>query len=195
MAEGEITEEDIRKMSPEQLAELQKQNCLFCHLSANKIPSKKVYEDDICFAILDINPGTKGHMLLLPKEHYMMLPQTPEAVIKHLAAVAKKLSRAALVALKAEGTNIFIANGAVAGQKAPHVIIHIIPRYPDDHVTAFDLPEKEIRPEDLANTQKIIAKALGTTVTEPVKQEESKQVEKKTELEEIDLKGIKEIIK
>ncbi|MBU0461615.1 MAG: HIT domain-containing protein [Nanoarchaeota archaeon] len=59
----ELTEEDLKNMSPEELRELQKQNCVFCHIAAGKVPAKKVYEDDRCLAILDINPANAGHVL------------------------------------------------------------------------------------------------------------------------------------
>ena len=64
----ELTEEDIKKMSPEEIAELQKKNCIFCHLVSGRVPSKKVFEDDKVLAILDIYPAIPGHILLFPKE-------------------------------------------------------------------------------------------------------------------------------
>ena len=57
---SQVTEEELQKMSPEQIAELQKQNCIFCKIIAGEIPSKKVYEDDNFIGILDINPATQG---------------------------------------------------------------------------------------------------------------------------------------
>ena len=177
----ELTEEDIKNMSPEQISELQKQNCVFCHIISGKIPSYKVYEDEHCIAILDINPASKGHMLLIPKEHYLILPQVPENTLKHLAKVAKLLSLTAIKGLGAEGTNIFIANGAVAGQRAPHFIIHIIPRKENDSINCFELPEREIRKEDIDNIQKALANRFGVKVEEK-------------ELEEIDLKQLKTML-
>jgi histidine triad (HIT) family protein len=169
----QLTEEDIKNMSPEQIAELQKQNCIFCHIASGKIPAKKVYEDDKCFAILDINPGSRGHMLLIPKEHYVVMPQAPEDVVKHLGRVSKLLSKAALRALGAEGTNIFVANGAIAGQRAPHLIVHIIPRKENDGINVFDLPEKSMPEDNLKKIQSVLAQRLGMRVSEPeIKKEE-----------------------
>lgn len=176
----QLTEEDLKNMSPEQLAELQKQNCLFCHLGSGKVQSKKIYEDEICFAVLDINPASRGHILLMPKEHYAILPQAPENAVNHLAKTAKMLSRAAIAGLGAEGTNIFIASGAVAGQKAPHLIMHIISRFHDDGITCFELPENNA--EGLEEIQEILAKELGTVL-------------KKTEPEEVSLKEIEKALK
>src|SRR3989338_3526599 len=88
----QLTEEDLKKMSPEEIAALQKQNCVFCHIINGKVPSKKIYEDKEVIAILDIYPATRGHVLLLPKEHYSIMPQVPENTIKHMGMVAKAIS-------------------------------------------------------------------------------------------------------
>ena len=125
-------EEKIKNMSPEELQELQKQQCIFCQIVTGKIPSKKVYEDSICLAILDINPATKGHILLLPKEHYAIMPQVPEKILGHLSIVAKHVSQVVLKILRTDGTTVFIANGAAAGQRAQHFMIHLIPRRSGD---------------------------------------------------------------
>ena len=142
----QVTEEDLKNMSPEQIAELQKQNCIFCQIVQGKVSSKKIYEDDKCMAILDINPANPGHILLLTKEHYQVMPQVPDETISHLFSMVKFLSQATLKGIKAEGTNIVIANGMAAGQKAPHFMIHIIPRKEGDGLD-FELKKTQI-PED-----------------------------------------------
>ncbi|MEK6900129.1 MAG: HIT domain-containing protein [Nanoarchaeota archaeon] len=121
-------QEKLKNMSPEQLKELQKQQCIFCQIVLGKIPSKNIYEDARCIAILDINPAVKGHILLLPKEHYGILPQLPEELLAHLFIVAKNLSQVILKTFRADGTNLFIANGQAAGQRAQHIMIHLLPR-------------------------------------------------------------------
>ncbi len=133
-------EEKIKNMSPEQLAELQKQQCIFCQIIAGKIPSKKLHEDDKSLAILDINPAAKGHILLMPKQHYAIMPQMPDDIITHLFTTAQTLSQLQLRALKATGTNLFVANGTEAGQRAQHFLLHIIPRKEAD--TLLNVEEK-----------------------------------------------------
>lgn len=135
-------EEKIKNMGPEELREFQKQQCIFCQIIAGKIPSKKVYGDEKCLAVMDINPASIGHVLLMPKEHYTIMPQIPEEVIGHMFMVSKHLSQAMLRKLKVEGTNIFVANGLVAGQKAQHFMIHVIPRREGDGILSF--PEHSI---------------------------------------------------
>lgn len=144
----EITKEQLANLSPEQVLELQKQNCVFCHIISGKVPSQRVYEDDRCLAVLDINPASKGHVLLLPKQHYSIMPQIPESEIKHLFVITKQISNMILRTLKVQGTTIFIANGAVAGQRAPHFMIHIIPRTDGDDV-GLVIPENKVKEKEL----------------------------------------------
>jgi histidine triad (HIT) family protein len=147
-------EEKLKKMSPEELMEFQKQQCIFCQLISGKIPSKKIFEDDTCIVILDINPATKGHLLLIPKEHYAIMPQIPEKEIKHLFTIAKKMSQLLLKALKVSGTSVFIANGLVAGQKAQHFMIHIIPRKDGDGI--FNIEERLIDNEMIEKVASLV---------------------------------------
>ena len=133
-------------ITPEQIEETKK-NCIFCHIINGKVPSRRIYEDDKVLAILDINPANQGHVLLLPKEHYMIMPQIPDDILGHIFKISKYISNAILRAFKAKGTNIFIANGAVAGQKAPHFMVHIIPRFENDNIKCFELHKKTLKDE------------------------------------------------
>lgn len=150
----EMTPEQLQQMSPEQIKDYQKQNCIFCHIIAGKVSSKKVYEDDVCITIMDINPANPGHVLIIPKEHYVIMPQVPEYEIRHLAMVTKAISNALLRALKAQGTNVFIANGMAAGQKAQHFMVHLVPRKDNDGLTNFTIPEKKMTSEQIADVLK-----------------------------------------
>src|SRR3989344_2466237 len=101
--EKQLTEEDIMNMSPEEIKELQRKNCIFCHIIAGRVQSKKIFEDDQTIAILDINPANPGHILLMPKEHYTIMPHMPENEIAHIFMVSKALSNAMLRALEVQG--------------------------------------------------------------------------------------------
>ena len=146
-AQRKELEEKLKNMSPEELKEFQKQQCIFCQIVSGKVPSKKVYEDETCLAILDINPAAKGHILLLPKDHHAIMPQIPDQVLGHLFSIAKKLSQAMLKGMKVSGTNLFVANGLPAGQRAQHFILHIIPRKEGDDLLPLSekLVDKEMR--------------------------------------------------
>jgi len=186
-------EEKLKNMSPEEIAQLQKQQCIFCQIIQGKVPAKKVYEDDICVAVLDINPAIKGHLLLLPKEHFAIMPQVPEKVIGHLFLVAREFSHSFLKVMGATGSNIWIANGPAAGQKAQHFMIHVIPRKDKDGL--LDLPDKVIEKEliekvKMAVEEKLYA-AIGVkkedvqkTLTEHAEGKEAEDDEKAGEGEE-----------
>src|SRR3989338_2325922 len=129
-------QEILATLSPEEREELTggPQQCPFCSMVAGQIQVKKVYEDDRVLAILDINPANKGHTLLMPKEHVAIMPQLSDDDIKYLSTMTKRISHATLKSLKCEGTTTFVANGLVAGQRAQHFMIHIIPRNKGDVV-------------------------------------------------------------
>lgn len=137
-------QEKLKDMSPEEIAELQKQNCPFCLMAQGKIAPKKIFEDDKCLAVLELYPANPGHVVLFPKEHYSLMAFVPEDILGHLSMVAKAISNSMLKALNVKGTNIFIASGGGAGQKFPHFIMNIIPRKEDDGLKTFDIPEKSL---------------------------------------------------
>ncbi len=150
---------DTSNMTPEQIMAEQKKNCIFCHIANGRVESKKVYEDEICTAVLDIAPAARGHVLVIPKNHYSILPQMPDDEIGHVFTVSKHLSQALLKGLGVKGTNIFVANGAVAGQKTPHFLFHVIPRQEKDNLN-FTLPRNGVNPEDQKKIQKMLLEKL-----------------------------------
>lgn len=145
MAEEQLSQEEIQKR-----IEMMKENCIFCKIVKEEIPSKKVFEDDICLAILDINPATKGHLLLMPKEHYMMMPMVPDEVIGHLGVISKLLSDLLKKTFFAKDVSVFVANGAAAGQQSQHFMMHVIPRYKDDNLN-FNLEGSKLSEQELNN--------------------------------------------
>lgn len=144
-AQQKELEEKLRNMSSEELQDYQKQQCIFCQIISGKIPAHKVYEDKTALAILDIYPARLGHVLVVPKEHYGVLPQVPAQEIAHLFTLAKQISHAQLRGLRVEGTSIFVANGVVAGQKSAHFVVHVIPRATGDEL--LEILPKKLDPE------------------------------------------------
>jgi len=138
--------------------------CIFCQMCMGRASSFKIYEDAQCMAILDIRPANPGHLLVMPKEHYSILPQVPTPLIDHLFLIVQKLSKVAIQSLGARGTNIIIANGLAAGQRAQHVMVHVIPRAEHDGVS-FMIPQKDHSEDDLrsmhVSLKKKIAALLG----------------------------------
>jgi histidine triad (HIT) family protein len=179
-------EEKLKNMSPEEILNLQKQQCIFCQIIGGKVPSKKIYEDDKCVAILDINPATKGHILLLPKEHYAIMPQIPDEELSYLFLATKSISQIMLKTLHAPGTNIFIANGLAAGQRAQHFMIHIIPRREGDGL--FKVEEKIIDKKAIQNVKTAVEnklnELLGVSKKVVTVEEKEEQEQEKEEVEE-----------
>lgn len=155
---GEV--EEGAGMSQPELEELQRKNCVFCHIASGKVPARKVYEDDECVAVLDINPANQGHTLLMPKEHYTVMFQVPEELLGHIFIIAKGLSQAGLKAFQSKGTTIFAANGVAAGQRAPHFMLHIIPRTAGDGVGLY-IPARAFPEKEAAQVAAALSKILG----------------------------------
>jgi histidine triad (HIT) family protein len=108
------------------------QDCLFCKIISGKIPSNKIYEDNDVFAFLDIYPASEGHTLVAPKRHVSSFTDMTSEDVASLFEASRKITTAVEKAFSAEGSNIGINNGKVAGQEVPHVHVHIIPRKKGD---------------------------------------------------------------
>jgi histidine triad (HIT) family protein len=108
--------------------EQQKTNCPFCKIIKGEIPSKKVFESSEIIAILDINPAITGHVLVMPKEHYPIMPLIPPETLSDLFLTVTRIADIEKFLFLTQGTTIFIANGAVAGQQSSHFMVHILPR-------------------------------------------------------------------
>ncbi len=107
-------------------------NCIFCKIANGEIPSKTLYEDDKFRVILDLGPASKGHALILPKEHYADLYELPEETAGEVMKLAKKMATQMTQRLGCEGFNLVQNNGELAGQTVFHFHMHLIPRYRDD---------------------------------------------------------------
>ena len=145
----------MTELSPEQQAQLeeQKKQCIFCKIVSGEMESKQVYKDDLMMGILDINPCVPGHTLLLPKEHYPIMPFLPPKLFKHMFGLMPKLIGALKKAMISTGANVFIANGGVAGQQSPHFLVHLLPRETGDGIDNYALDEK--KPLDDAKLKEI----------------------------------------
>lgn len=113
---------------------MREETCIFCKIAAGDIPSATIYEDEDFRVILDIEPASKGHALILPKEHYANLYELPEELAAKALVVAKKVITKMTGILNCDGYNVLQNNGEVAGQTVFHYHMHLIPRYENDDV-------------------------------------------------------------
>lgn len=104
-------------------------DCIFCKIANGVIPAAALYEDDDFKVILDAGPASKGHALILPKQHYQDLCELDEAVGTRVLGLAAKLGKAMKSGLGCAGFNLVQNNGEAAGQTVKHFHMHIIPRY------------------------------------------------------------------
>ena len=110
------------------------ENCIFCKIANGEIPAATLYEDEDFRVILDLGPASKGHALILPKEHYANIYEIPEELAGKAMILAKKMANVLTRALKCDGFNIVQNNGEPAGQTVFHFHMHLIPRYEGDEV-------------------------------------------------------------
>ena len=102
-------------------------DCLFCKIMNGDIPSKKVYEDDLVFVIMDINPSVNGHMLVIPKKHYTDFTLLDNDILNHINEVCKNLTNIIFNKLGANGVRLIVNYGAY--QEVKHYHLHLIPSY------------------------------------------------------------------
>lgn len=108
-------------------------DCPFCNIVAGDLPGSFVYQDEICSAIMDIQPINDGHLLVMPNEHIADLTSIPPEMASHIFLIAQKLALAVRQSgVQCEGINLFLADGKAAMQEVPHFHLHIIPRFQDD---------------------------------------------------------------
>jgi len=107
-------------------------DCVFCKILEGEIPSRTVYEDELIKVIMNINPATNGHLLVIPKEHMIDIKDTKDEIIMHsIKVIREKLFPLLKERLNCEG--LTIAQNNELGQEIKHYHIHLIPRYPNDN--------------------------------------------------------------
>jgi histidine triad (HIT) family protein len=111
-----------------------KDDCIFCKLANGVIPTNSLYEDDVVRVIFDASPASKGHVLIIPKQHFDNVYSLDDDTAAHIFQVAVKVAGTLKDVLNLEGLNIVQNNGEIAGQTVFHFHMHIIPRYKGDTV-------------------------------------------------------------
>lgn len=135
---------------------MRKDDCIFCKIANGEIPSKTIYEDGDFRVFLDLAPATKGHALIVPKEHAANLYELPDEVASKALVLAKKLGTQMKERLGCDGLNLVQNNGEVAGQTVMHFHLHLIPRYDNDGQTIAWTPGESTQ-EGLEEIRKQIA--------------------------------------
>ena len=108
------------------------EDCIFCKIAKGEIDSVKIWEDEKILAFLDVNPLTKGHSLIIPKNHFENVFDIEPEILKEIIVLAKNLAGQVKNNLGAEGVNLINASGRAAEQSVFHFHLHIVPRYEND---------------------------------------------------------------
>jgi len=130
-------------------------DCIFCKIIDGEIPAVRVLDEELVVAFMDINPSSKGHMLVVPKNHAENIFEIPESDLTALIKAVKRCAKAAKEALNAEGITILQLNGKASDQIVPHFHIHIIPRWEND---GLSVSTWEMKPGDMEQIQDIAKK-------------------------------------
>jgi histidine triad (HIT) family protein len=130
-------------------------DCLFCKIVAGEIPSTRVYEDERTIAFMDINPATRGHLLVIPREHATDLLGIAGEDLAACAATARKMATRVTERLSADGVNLLNSCGSLAWQTVFHFHLHVIPRYHGDPLRLPWTPEPGDRDEIAATAREL----------------------------------------
>ena len=136
-------------------------DCIFCKLANGEIPTATLLEDDDFRVILDAGPASKGHSLILPKQHYPDIFSMPDELLAKAAVLAKKTAAALRDATGCDGLNIVQNNGSEAGQSVFHFHIHLIPRYAGSRPIVANWTPGTLKEEDIKELQEKFADAVS----------------------------------
>ena len=126
---------------------MKKEDCIFCKIAHHEIPSSIIYEDDDVISFLDISQTTKGHALVIPKEHFDNFLTVDKETMHKVMDVAQRIGQADIAVLGAKGVNILTNVNKEAGQSVYHFHVHVIPRYAKKE--GFEITMKENNAKDL----------------------------------------------
>ncbi|RLG18419.1 HIT family protein [Nanoarchaeota archaeon] len=133
--------------------------CLFCEIAKGEVPTFKLYDDGKFIVALDVNPATYGHIIIFPKAHYQTILEMPKDEYCQLFNLARIMIRLIPEVIKVSSFNIIYSLGVDAGQRMPHVVVHVVPRYKDDKVAIGWEPLK-MSQEELRKLQNYIINTL-----------------------------------
>jgi histidine triad (HIT) family protein len=130
-------------------------DCIFCSIVAGDAPATIVDEDEHTIAFMDIHPWTRGHALVIPREHHKNLYEIDEATLCQVMTAAKRLSLKVRDTLDADGVNLLNSTERAAWQTVFHFHVHVIPRYANDPLRLPWVPAPGDRDEIAAAAQEL----------------------------------------
>lgn len=172
--------------------------CVFCAIVSGQIKSKPIYEDDVVLAVLDINPATRGHTIIIPKEHYNSIYEMPQPRYLSVLSITRAVAFALKLSTGCETVDLVYTQELRKGNRTPHAIIHAIPRYEDDTVNYVWQPtqlQENEADEMAASIKNAFQNVKNSETPEPVKQQPAeKPVPEKEEPKEEPLELKKKVV-
>ncbi len=130
--------------------------CLFCKINTNEIPAYTLYEDNVVRVIMDAFPNTKGHCLIITKDHFSDIYTTPNEILNHMTKIFKEISPTIQKVLKADGITMYENYGL--HQEIKHIHLHLLPVYKNQSGLEF---LKQGKQKDVEKTYKLIKNELS----------------------------------
>ena len=164
-------------------------DCPFCNIISGKIPTIKLYEDNLFMASHDINPGNKGHTIIFSKSHKTSLMDLSNSERNHLIHIATQMMSQIKKVTGCGGINMIYSLGELAGQRTDHFILHLIPRFKDDKVFVQWEPKK-LEDNDVKEIQEKLTQAFSSVKPPAIQIEKKEEVikkDKKPKIEEADI--------
>jgi len=131
--------------------------CIFCKIIAGEIPCQRLGENTDFLCFLDIKPVNEGHALIIPKRHFRDITEFPAELDRGYFAFVQEMARKIIPAVKADGFNLSMNNGAAAGQLVFHQHTHLIPRFAGDNLSTW--PHRHVTGDDLERAKNKILKS------------------------------------
>ena len=178
---------------------MEETQCIFCQISSGAVKSNIVYQDQNAIGILDINPATTGHVILIPRAHYNSLYEMPPALSLGLLSIARVIGYSLLISMGATNVDLIYSQELRSGNFTPHALIHIIPRYTNDNVNYAWQP-KQLSEEEIVQVSQAVMGAIEKvgnaemptapepTTSAPVQKPVQQQLEPKKDEKPLELK-------
>jgi histidine triad (HIT) family protein len=170
------------------------EKCLFCEILKGTIPSLKVFENEGCVAVLSIKPVSRGHIIIIPKQHHSFISSLPDNISFDMLGAVKALSTIVTQILLCSGINVMHNIGSIAGQKVNHLCFELIPRYANDRIK-IDMPEGKTNENELYENQKLITSAIRDSTMKLLEAIKDGKIQVSKEVKEQALKALESINK
>jgi histidine triad (HIT) family protein len=170
------------------------EKCLFCEILKGNIPSLKVFENEGCIAVLSIKPVSKGHIIIIPKQHHSFISSLPDSLSFDMLGAVKALSTILTQILLCSGINVMHNIGSIAGQKVNHLCFELIPRYANDKIK-IEMPEGKTDEKELYEQQKLITSAIRDSTMKLLEAIRDGKIQVSKEVKEQALKALESINK